>query len=45
MNHIVVGISLGTKLWIMEGFHGTTYCIKIISQRTLYLVQNILCGG
>jgi hypothetical protein len=26
------------KLWIVKGFRGTTYCIEIISRRTLYLV-------
>jgi hypothetical protein len=30
-------VSLDTKLWSVKGFRGTTYCIKIISQITLYL--------
>jgi hypothetical protein len=31
VNHVVVGLSSGTKLWIMKVFRGTTYCIEIIS--------------
>jgi hypothetical protein len=30
MNYVVVGLSLGTKLWIVKDFRGTTYCIEII---------------
>jgi hypothetical protein len=45
MNHVVVGLSSGMKLWIVKGFRGITYCIEIISQRTLYLTRNISGGG
>jgi hypothetical protein len=45
MNHVVVSLSWGMKLWIMKDFRSITYCIEIISQRTLYLVQNISDGG
>jgi hypothetical protein len=45
MNHVTVGLSLGMKLWIIKGFHGTTYCIEIISMKTLYLVHNISDRG
>jgi hypothetical protein len=44
MNHVMAGQS-SVELWIVKGFRGTSYCIKIISQRTLYLVQNISGGS